>query len=92
LTGLSERRYTRPALGGPPDPRDPYQNMWAGASEGLTITATMLSALGVWGGIGFLIDWLVGTHKVFTAIGLVLGAVLGTYLIYLRYGKEHGKR
>ncbi len=91
LTALSERRYTRPALGGPPDPRDPYQNMWAGASDGLAITATLLSALLVWGGVGFLIDWLAGTPKVFTAIGMILGAVLGIYLIYVRYGKEHDK-
>jgi ATP synthase protein I len=78
-------------LGGPPDPRDPYQNVWAGASDGLAITATLLSALLVWGGIGFLIDWLAGTPKVFTAIGMILGAILGIYLIYVRYGKEHDK-
>ncbi|HEX2069620.1 MAG TPA: hypothetical protein VHH54_05390 [Actinomycetota bacterium] len=51
----------------------------------------MLSALLVWGGVGFLIDWLAGTPKVFTAIGMILGAVLGIYLIYVRYGKEHEK-
>ena len=66
--------------------------MWAGARDGWIVTATMLSALIVWGGIGFLIDWLAGTPKVFTAIGIILGAVLGTYLIYLRYGKEHEQR
>ncbi|HEX2088415.1 MAG TPA: AtpZ/AtpI family protein [Actinomycetota bacterium] len=79
-------------MGGPPDPRDPYQNVWAGASDGLAITATLLSALLVWGGIGFLIDWLAGTPKVFTAAGMILGAVLGIYLIYVKYGKEHDKR
>lgn len=92
LTPVSGRRYTQPALGGPPDPRDPYQNVWAGASDGLAITATLLSALLVWGGIGFLIDWLAGTPKVFTAAGMILGAVLGIYLIYVKYGKEHDKR
>ena len=57
-------------------------------STGLTISVYLLSALIAWGGIGYLIDRLVGTPKVFTAVGMVVGAVAGTYLIYLKYGKE----
>ncbi|MEX2458141.1 MAG: AtpZ/AtpI family protein [Actinomycetota bacterium] len=57
-------------------------------STGLTISSTLLSALLVWGGIGYLIDRLAGTPKVFTAIGMVVGAILGIYLIYLKYGRE----
>jgi ATP synthase protein I len=60
-------------------------------SIGVTISAYLLSALLVWGGIGFLIDRLAGTPKVFTAIGMIVGAAAGIYLVYLRYGKEHEK-
>jgi hypothetical protein len=55
------------------------------------ITGELLAALLVWGGIGYLIDWLVwGEARVFTPIGMVLGAVLGIYLLWLRYGREVG--
>jgi ATP synthase protein I len=49
---------------------------------------TMLSGPAVWGFIGYLIDRLAGTEKVFTAIGMVLGAVGAGYIVYLRFGKE----
>ncbi len=74
-----------PKLGSRPDPKD----MWGGMSTGITISATLLSALIVWGGIGYLIDRLAGTPKVFTAIGMVVGAAAGIYLIYIKYGKGH---
>ena len=61
---------------------------WVGVSAGWAVSSYLLSAVVVWGGIGYLLDRLLGTPKVFTAIGMVLGAGLGTYLIYLRYGKE----
>ncbi|TMK82076.1 MAG: hypothetical protein E6G47_01470 [Actinobacteria bacterium] len=56
-------------------------------STGWTISAYLLSGILVWGGVGWLIDHLVGTPKVFTAIGMVLGAGLGVYLVYIRYGR-----
>jgi F0F1-type ATP synthase assembly protein I len=64
----------------------PGKNM-GGMSTGLTISVTLLSALLVWGGIGYLIDRLAGTPKVFTAIGMLVGAAAGTYLIYLKHGR-----
>jgi ATP synthase protein I len=80
--------YSRRSMAGRPDPND----MWAGMSTGVTISAYLLSALIVWGGIGWLIDHLAGTGKVFTAIGMIVGAAAGTYLIYLRYGKAHDEK
>ena len=56
-------------------------------STGLAISSTMLAALVVWGGIGYLIDRLAGTGKVLTAIGMMVGAASGIYLIYLKYGR-----
>ncbi len=83
--------YSPGSMAGRPDPRD-APNMWGGMSTGIQISAYLLSALLVWGGIGFLIDWLAGTGKVFTAIGMIVGAAAGVYLIYLRYGREHDQK
>jgi hypothetical protein len=56
-------------------------------STGWTISAYILSGLIVCGGIGFLIDWWLGTPKVFTAIGMVAGAAVSTWWIYVKYGR-----
>jgi F0F1-type ATP synthase assembly protein I len=55
---------------------------------GWTIASTLLGGILVWGGIGYLVDRLVGTESVFTVIGFLLGAIGGIYVVYLRYGKE----
>ncbi|HEX9236215.1 MAG TPA: hypothetical protein VF972_08045 [Actinomycetota bacterium] len=71
-----------------PNPNDG----WAGVSDGWAVTGEMLSSLLVCGGIGFLIDRLVWgswTARVFTPISMVLGAVLGIYLVWLRFGRQH---
>jgi ATP synthase protein I len=62
--------------------------MWGGWSTGFAISATLLAGVAVYGLVGYLIDRLAGTPKVFTAIGMVVGAALSIYLVYLRYGKE----
>lgn len=80
--------YSAGFMAGTPDPKD----MWGGMSTGVTISAYLLSALIVWGGIGWLIDHVAGTGKVFTAIGMIVGAAAGTYLIYLRYGKPDDEK
>lgn len=61
---------------------------WAGMGTGWAVTSTMIAGILVWGGIGYLIDRLTGSPNVFFAIGMVLGAVGATYIVYLRYGKE----
>ena len=48
----------------------------------------MVAGLLVWGGVGYLVDRLIGTAHVFAAIGIVVGAACATYIVYLRYGKE----
>jgi len=85
LTGPERHGYTpRASMAGGPKPGD----AWAGVSIGWTISSYMLSGVLVWGAVGYLLDWLIGTHHVFLAIGMVAGAILSTYLVYLRYGKE----
>jgi ATP synthase protein I len=65
---------------------------WGGMSTGVAISSTLLAGVLVYAGIGLLIDHLAGTGKVFTAIGMVLGAVLGGYIVYVRYGKVDAKK
>jgi len=76
-------------MAGGPDPGD----YWVCVSIGWAISSYLLSGVLVWGGIGYLLDWLIGTPHVFLAIGMIAGAGLGTYLVYVRYGKEdEGKK
>jgi len=57
---------------------------------GWGVTATMIGGILAWGGVGYLVDRLAGTQRVFAAIGVVLGAAGGVYLVYLRYGRGDG--
>lgn len=76
--------YTRAApMTGRSDP-----SMWKGLSAGWQVTAYLLAGLLTWGGIGYLVDRLAHTGRTFTALGMVLGAVAGIYLVYLRFGRS----
>jgi hypothetical protein len=88
-----ERRpiYSGRSMAGRPNPGDP-NNLWGGMSTGWQITMYLLVAVGVFGGLGYLIDWLAGTPKAFTAAGMVVGAAFGIYIIYVKYGREDGTR
>ena len=45
------------------------------------------------GGLGYLADRLLGIEpRILTAVGIVLGAGLAIYLVYLRFGKGEGNR
>jgi ATP synthase protein I len=63
-----------------------------GLSTGFAISVYLLSAVLVWGGIGYLIDRWMGIEGAFTAVGAVVGAGAGIYLVYLRYGREHDEK
>jgi F0F1-type ATP synthase assembly protein I len=69
-------------------PRPERNDAWSGMGTGWAISSTLLGGILVWGGIGYLVDRLIGTDRVFTAVGFLLGAVGGIYLVYLRYGRE----
>ncbi len=60
---------------------------WSGMGTGWAITSTLVAGMIVGGGLGLLIDLLVGTDRVLTAVGIVVGAGLGIYIVYLRYGR-----
>ena len=59
---------------------------------GWGITSTLLAGILVFGGLGYLLDRLVGTSRVFEAAGVVLGAGAGNYIVYLRYAKADGEQ
>jgi CHASE2 domain-containing sensor protein len=59
------------------------KDLWGGMATGWILS---------WGGIGLLLDWAAGTGRVFTAIGMVAGAVGATYLVWFRYGRGHEPR
>jgi ATP synthase protein I len=79
----NDPRYTLPAMAGPGN-----ENPWAGLGIGWAIIATLIAGMLVWGGLGYLVDRLVGTSHVFMAIGTVVGAAGGIYVVYLRFGRE----
>jgi ATP synthase protein I len=96
--GIYLRKQAPPAFDVPKEPRIYCAAMagpergdaWAGMSTGWAITSTLVAVMVVWGGVGLLLDRLVGTSHVFLAIGVILGAAGGTYIVYLRYGKGEG--
>lgn len=60
---------------------------WAGMGTGWAITSTLVGGMVTVGGLGYLLDELLSTGTVFTAIGFVFGAASGIYIVYLRYGR-----
>jgi F0F1-type ATP synthase assembly protein I len=42
--------------------------------------------------LGYLVDRVVGTEKIFTGVGFLLGGVAGIYIVVIRYGRGDGGR
>ncbi|MGH3442571.1 MAG: AtpZ/AtpI family protein [Nitriliruptorales bacterium] len=68
----------------PTDPRD-RSDIWRDADSAWFLSAELLTATFVWGGIG----WIVDTHVTQTSpwamvAGFVLGFALGMYMLFLR--------
>lgn len=55
------------------------------------MVSTLVAGPLVWGGIGMLIDSLVGTTRIFLPLGIVLGFVVSFYIVYVRFGLETEK-
>lgn len=62
-------------------------DVWSGVGVGWAIISTLVAGILVLGGAGYLLDRIVGTGAVLTAVGIVLGAAFGIYIVYLRYGR-----
>ncbi|NHC13391.1 hypothetical protein [Motilibacter deserti] len=61
----------------------------ARADDGWGVLSTLLTGVFMWGGLGWLADWLLGT-TVFLPVGLVGGAGLAIFTIYARYSRPPG--
>jgi ATP synthase protein I len=60
---------------------------WSGMGTGWAITSTLIAGMLVVGGLGYLLDRVLETGSVLTGVGIVLGAALGIYVVYLRWGR-----
>lgn len=60
------------------------RDLWRDADSGWAMTVELLTATGVWGGLGWLVDRWLETGPWFLAAGLILGFGLGMYLVFLR--------
>jgi F0F1-type ATP synthase assembly protein I len=60
---------------------------WSGVGTGWAITSTLIAGMLTLGGLGYLLDRLLDTGSALTAVGIVIGAAAGVYIVYLRYGR-----
>ena len=49
--------------------------------------STLLAGPLTWGGIGWFIDRLAGTERLYLPIGIVVGAITAFYLVIVRFGR-----
>lgn len=67
------------------DQPDDRRQMWRELDAGWATTIELVTAVGVWTGIGWLLDRWLGTWPWLLGAGAVLGFGLGTYLAYIRH-------
>lgn len=78
-----------PAAGGPIEPRPLHPSLQPqGESVAWSAMGSLLAGPLVWGGVGYLLDHVLGTGRTFTAIGVVVGSVTAFYIVYLRFGRD----
>lgn len=58
----------------------------SGAAGAWAVLGTLIAGMAVWGGIGWLLDWWLGTSA-FVPIGVIVGMAGAIYLVVVRYGK-----
>jgi F0F1-type ATP synthase assembly protein I len=52
------------------------------------MVSTLVAGPVTWGLIGGGIDMLVGTHRVFLAVGVVVGFITSLVIVYVRHGRS----
>lgn len=60
------------------------RELWRDADSGWAMTVELLTATGVWMGIGWLLDRWLSTGPWLMLAGALLGFGLGTWLVFLR--------
>jgi hypothetical protein len=67
---------------GSPSPEPPFREV-----DGWAVVSYLITGVLFYGGIGWLLDWWLGTRG-FVAVGIVMGAAASIVLIWLRYSKR----
>ncbi|WP_183062024.1 TMEM199/VMA12 family protein [Motilibacter peucedani] len=57
------------------------------SDDGFGVLSYLLTGVFLFGGLGWLGDWLLGS-RFLLPVGLVAGAALALYTIFLRYGQD----
>lgn len=66
-----------------PDPADESRRE---RNEAWNALSLVVAGVAVWGGVGWLVsEWL--GNRIYTMLGLLLGAGGALYLVWVRYGK-----
>lgn len=84
MTSPSPACYGRPAMSD--KERTPENDGRDFADAAWSATSNLLAGILIWGGIGWLLSRWTGVYA-FIPIGVVLGAGLGAYLVYLKHGR-----
>jgi F0F1-type ATP synthase assembly protein I len=63
------------------------EDKYFGVAAGWSVLSYLISGPLVYGGLGWLLDWWLGT-EVFLPVGLVAGMALSFYAIWLRYVRQ----
>lgn len=58
--------------------------MWSGVGEAWAALSTLIAGIGVWGGVGFGLDHLLGTRPILFVVGALVGNFAAIYLIYVK--------
>ena len=92
--GSGEPEAPGPDGAATPDPsapeRRPMHPSVAPTGEHVAHSAigSLLGGVIVWGGVGLLLDHWLGTGRVWTAVGVVVGSLTGFLIVYLRFGRD----
>lgn len=65
--------------------REPSPRSSTGKDEGMTVLSLLLAGIGLYGGVGWLVDRFADT-VCFMPIGILLGVVVSVYMVIKRYG------
>lgn len=58
-----------------------------GENDAWGMVSTLVAGPVTWGLIGGGVDYLIGTHRVFLAIGVVVGFVTSFAIVFVRHGR-----
>jgi F0F1-type ATP synthase assembly protein I len=66
----------------------PPKGLVQGEGIAWSVMSTLVAGPVLYGFIGWGVDALVGTTRVFTALGVLIGFVLSFFIVYARHGRS----